>query len=135
VSSSFGSILLTGDIESKVERHLMKKYRAGLASDILIVPHHGSNTSSTMAFIAAVDPKLSIISAGYRNRYHLPNTKVLARYSRHSTDSDHRLLHTLLQTQSSGAISLVLKGDEIIKFQQFRKQSLKYWHHSVKNNE
>ena len=135
VSSSFGSILLTGDIENEIEQKLLKKYRAQLASDVLIVPHHGSNTSSTMAFIAAVNPKLSIISVGYNNRYHLPNTKVLARYARYSTYSDHRLLHTLLQTQSSGAISLVLKGDEIIKFQQFRKQSLKYWHHNAKNNE
>ena len=81
VSSSFGSILLTGDIENKVERRLLKKYQAQLASDVLIVPHHGSNTSSTMAFIDAVNPKLSIISVGYKNRYHLPNTKVLARYA------------------------------------------------------
>jgi len=135
VSSTFGSILLAGDIENKIEKQLLKKDHAQLASDVLIVPHHGSNTSSTMAFIAAVEPKISIISVGYKNRYHLPNTKVLARYARYSTSSDHRLLHTLLQTQSSGAISLVLKGDEIIKFQQFRKQSLKYWHHNAKNNE
>jgi beta-lactamase superfamily II metal-dependent hydrolase len=82
-----------------------------------------------MDFITMVDPKLSIISAGYNNRYHLPSNKVLKRYRHHYADLKNRVL----QTHSSGAISLTLKEDKTLAFQQFRKQSLKYWHHNVQN--
>ncbi len=129
VSSPLGSILLTGDIENEIEQQLLQKYGAQLSSDVLIVPHHGSNTSSSMDFITMVNPKLSIISAGYNNRYHLPSNKVLKRYRHHYADLKNRVL----QTHSSGAISLTLKEDKTLAFQQFRKQSLKYWHHNVQN--
>ena len=125
VSSNSGSVLLTGDIENTVEQKLLKKYQNQLASDVLIVPHHGSNTSSIMPFIAAVNPKLSIISAGYNNRYHLPNHRVLKRYSQHHNGLNNRVL----KTYSSGAIKLILKEGVEIEYQQFRENARKYWHH------
>ena len=125
ISSDSGSILLTGDIESTVEEKLLNKYQKQLDSDVLIVPHHGSNTSSTMSFITAVNPKISIISVGYNNRYHLPNHRVLKRYRHHYNGLDNRLL----KTYSSGAISLILKQGVEIEHQQFRGNTRKYWHH------
>ncbi len=133
ISSAFGSILLTGDIENKIERQLLEKYSTQLDSDILIVPHHGSNTSSTMPFISAVNPEISIISAGYKNRYNLPNDKVLKRYAQyykqHHRHHYGQLENYVLRTSSSGAISLILNGESAIKFQQYRETSGKYWHH------
>ncbi len=71
--------LLTGDIDEKRERELVHYYSDVLASDILFVPHHGSETSSSEAFISAVNPQLSVISVGERNRYGHPNQTILDR--------------------------------------------------------
>ena len=79
VSSPGGSILLTGDIEKKAEYYLLKHKKDKLASDILVIPHHGSKTSSTLSFIKAVSPSVAIISAGLDNRYHFPHKTVIER--------------------------------------------------------
>jgi competence protein ComEC len=55
-----------------------------LRSEILLVPHHGSKTSSTAAFLDAVAPRVAIFSVGYRNRFHHPHPSVVARYSAHA---------------------------------------------------
>ncbi len=73
-------VLLTGDIEKAQEAALAERAGARLKSDILLAPHHGSNTSSTEVFLAQVRPKLVVIQAGARNRYGHPAPKVLARY-------------------------------------------------------
>ena len=71
--------LLTGDIEAEQEQALLAR-AAPLRSDILLVPHHGSRTSSTAAFLAAVQPDVSVVQAGYLNRYGHPAPDVMARY-------------------------------------------------------
>ena len=78
---SFGgtSLLFTGDIESGGERGMIE-HRAELRSTILKVPHHGSATSSTSAFIAAVHPEVAVISDGYLNNFHFPSPAVVERY-------------------------------------------------------
>jgi competence protein ComEC len=78
---SFGrtSILFTGDIESAGERALIEN-RADLQVTILKVPHHGSASSSTAAFIAAVHPEVAVISDGYLNNFHFPADAVVDRY-------------------------------------------------------
>ena len=73
------SILFTGDIESGAERALLAN-PGGLQSTILKVPHHGSRTSSTPAFVAAVHPAAAVISDGYLNHFHFPAPAVVARY-------------------------------------------------------
>lgn len=73
-------LLLPGDIEARAERELVARYGIELRSDILVAPHHGSRTSSTPAFIAAVEPDYVLFPAGYRNRYGFPNPRVLERY-------------------------------------------------------
>jgi competence protein ComEC len=70
-------MLLTGDIERMAEKALLP---AAVKSDVMLVPHHGSRTSSTPEFIAAVAPHWAIVAAGYRNRFGHPNSEVMERY-------------------------------------------------------
>ena len=80
VGSSGGSVLIPGDIERGRERWLVTHARRALGAEVLIAPHHGSATSSTPAFIAAVHPRFVIFTTGYHNRYGFPRQAVLARY-------------------------------------------------------
>ncbi|MBX9715413.1 MAG: MBL fold metallo-hydrolase, partial [Burkholderiaceae bacterium] len=75
-----GSALLTGDIERDQEIRLLRELPERLRSEVLVVPHHGSKTSSTAAFIDAVAPRVAVFQAGHRNRYGHPAAEVLARY-------------------------------------------------------
>lgn len=72
--------LLTGDIEREQELRLAGRFGEALRAGVLLVPHHGSRTSSTPLFLAAVQPELAIVQAGYRNRFGHPAEEVLARY-------------------------------------------------------
>jgi competence protein ComEC len=93
------SALLTGDVEAPGERRLVARARADpaseavrLRSDVLVVPHHGSRTSSTDAFLDAVRPAVAVIQVGYRSRYGHPAPDVVARYRAHGIPvvrSDH----------------------------------------------
>jgi competence protein ComEC len=78
---SFGrsSLLFTGDVESAGERAMLES-RRDLHATILKVPHHGSATSSTPAFITAVHPEAAVISDGYLNNFHFPADAVVERY-------------------------------------------------------
>jgi competence protein ComEC len=78
---SFGgaSLLFTGDIESAGERTMLAS-GGNLGATVLKVPHHGSATSSTPAFIAAVHPDVAVISDGYLNNFHFPSDVVVERY-------------------------------------------------------
>jgi competence protein ComEC len=73
------SLLFTGDIESVGERAMLAN-RADLHATILKVPHHGSASSSTASFIAAVHPAAAVISDGYLNNFHFPAAAVVERY-------------------------------------------------------
>jgi competence protein ComEC len=75
------SALLTGDIEAEQERALVEQHGARLKSDTLLVPHHGSQTSSTAAGRAAGQPAQAVVQAGYRSRFGHPHPAVLARYA------------------------------------------------------
>ncbi|MFV9614860.1 MAG: DNA internalization-related competence protein ComEC/Rec2 [Gammaproteobacteria bacterium] len=122
VSSTAGSVLFTGDIEKRTEQQLLIGYGRQLDADVLIVPHHGSKTSSTPAFITAVDPEISIFSVGYKNKFKFPNDKVMARYE--------RMEGTLLQTDKSGALSITLNNKTALVSEKYREKVRKYWHHT-----
>ncbi len=80
VMAAYGDrLLLTGDIESKAESVLVNVYGEKLQSRYLVVPHHGSNTSSTAAFLDVVGAEYGMVSAGYKNRYKFPRQRVLDR--------------------------------------------------------
>ncbi|MDQ7011392.1 MAG: DNA internalization-related competence protein ComEC/Rec2 [Mariprofundaceae bacterium] len=71
-------ILMPGDIEAEAERRLL---RAGLgAHHAMLVPHHGSHTSSTPALLQRVKPAVAIAQTGYGNRYGFPRPEIIARY-------------------------------------------------------
>lgn len=74
-------VLLTGDIESPQETLLLRREgEGGLRSEVLVVPHHGSKTSSSMAFVQAVAPQVAAVQSGYLNRFGHPRPEVVARY-------------------------------------------------------
>ena len=100
VNNTQHSVLLTGDILKKAERELLKEQSAKLDADILLMPHHGSNSSSINAFISAVSPQWAIASAGYRSRFKHPHKKVLKRYQTHNVD--------ILNTADDGAVQFHL---------------------------
>ncbi|WP_431102489.1 DNA internalization-related competence protein ComEC/Rec2 [Roseateles noduli] len=74
-------VLLTGDIEAPQEARLVRDEGGdGLRSEVLVVPHHGSRTSSTVAFVGAVAPRVAAVQSGYLNRFGHPKPDVVARY-------------------------------------------------------
>ncbi len=76
-----GLALLPGDIGSLIEQRLVREQPDALPAALLVMPHHGSRSSSSESFIDAVSPQLALIGAGHRNRFGLPREEVLARYS------------------------------------------------------
>jgi len=80
VKSLNQSLLLTGDIEKLTESHLDKTFPQQLSAEILVAPHHGSDSSSSQAFIQAVHPHYVLYPVGYLNRFHFPSQVVMARY-------------------------------------------------------
>lgn len=80
VAAGGGSALLAADIERQAEAELLARSPERLRADALLVPHHGSRSSSTPAFVAAVSPAVALVSVGWRNRFGQPSPVVLARY-------------------------------------------------------
>ena len=80
IANAAGSALLTGDIEARTEADLVRRSGDALRADVLVVPHHGSKTSSTPAFIAAVHPDTAVFTPGYRNRFAHPRPEIVERY-------------------------------------------------------
>ncbi len=80
ISTPAGQVLLSGDIEKPAEQYLVATYGTKLASSVLIIPHHGSKTSSTPAFIKNVAPRYAIVSYGFDNRYHFPHQQAMKTY-------------------------------------------------------
>ena len=111
-------LLLTGDIEAGAERELLASGEP-LAAQVLVVPHHGSETSSQPAFVSEVAPQWALFSAGYRNRHGHPREGVLARY--------HLIGADTMQTWRDGAIHLRLEGAEI-RPHGYRHRARRYWH-------
>jgi competence protein ComEC len=112
--------LLVGDIEQAQEQQLVASV-APLKADLLLVPHHGSKTSSSPAFLDAVQPKQAWIQSGYRNRYGHPVPVVLERYAERGIvvhDSPH-----------CGAMSW--RSDRFERIHCARSEEMHYWSHRV----
>ena len=114
------SILISGDIERKAERQLIDMYGDELYSTVLISPHHGSKTSSSEEFLAAVKPDWVLIPVGYKNRYRMPHQTVLQRYSEKNIQE--------LKTYQTGAILFRIgqKNSTLIPLN-YREIAEKYW--------
>ena len=116
-------ILLTGDIESPIESHLVRS--ASLSPvDIVTVPHHGSRTSSGDAFVNALRPSVAIVSAGYGNRWGFPKEDVVMRWQ----EAGARVLNTAV----SGAIHYRVCAEGGVQLQsEQRSRSRRYWHEAT----
>jgi competence protein ComEC len=120
IATATASALLAGDIEQPQEARLLAT-GAPLKADVLLVPHHGSKTSSSAAFLDAVQPQIALVQAGYRNRYGHPAPPVLQRYAeRHIrvVDSPH-----------CGAATWQSAQPQTVQCQ--RTQALRYWQHRL----
>lgn len=73
-------MLLSGDIEKPAEEYLIKTYGKKLASTVLLIPHHGSKTSSSPAFVKEIAPQYAVVSYGFDNHYHFPHEQALRSY-------------------------------------------------------
>jgi competence protein ComEC len=111
--------LLPGDLEAPQELRLVREAAPSLRADLLLVPHHGSRTSSTEAWLAAVQPKLALVQAGYRNRYGHPAAPVMARYAARGI--------AVVATPSCGAARWVSSQPDRVQCQ--RLDAPRYWWH------
>ena len=100
------SFLFTGDIKEKGEYDLVKTSGNRLKSTVLIVPHHGSKSSSTDMFIDKVGPEIVIIPVGWKNRYKFPAPEVLERYKARSCRT--------LRTDENGAVMMTTDGKALV---------------------
>ena len=114
------SVLLVADIEKKSEQRLLQQHADKLPATLLVVPHHGSKTSSTEQFVEAVHPRYAVFTVGYRNRYGHPKTEVVERYRAAGSE--------LLRSDEDGAI-VVDMDDQHFQIERYRKTHARYWHH------
>jgi len=114
-------LLLTGDISAAVEAQLLARDPAALRAEFILVPHHGSGGSSSQAFIDAVQPKLALVSAGYRNPHRHPRPEVVARYQAAGA--------TVINTAEQGALRFELAGTAL-STPAFARQPLRLWRRS-----
>ena len=115
-----GVALLTGDIEAEAEAWLVKTYHAGLKADVLVAPHHGSQTSSTDVFLNAVQPKVVLIPAGYRNQFGHPHDEVLQRYQAMQINTYN----------NSDDGSILVNMDNVLSVEAWRAREGRYWNYA-----
>ncbi|MEE8387704.1 MAG: DNA internalization-related competence protein ComEC/Rec2 [Acidiferrobacterales bacterium] len=118
ITAAAGSALIPGDIEREREAWLIEQSGSDLKSDVLIVPHHGSRTSSTTDFIDNVRAEIVLFPVGYRNRYRHPNRKVFSRYVRSGSQ--------MLISPRTGAVEITFSSKDR-KIAIYRQQKRRYW--------
>jgi competence protein ComEC len=124
ISTAQNSALLVGDLEQAQELRLVAELPGKtiiLKSDVLLVPHHGSKTSSSGTFLDAVQPQLAIVQAGYRNRFGHPAASVMQRYTERNIK--------VVDTAHCGAMRW--SSSEPKQFLCQREAAKRYWHHQV----
>lgn len=114
------TVLLTGDLETGQERSLIDRFGAErLRADLLLVPHHGSNTSSSARFLEAVAPRHAIAQSGYRNRFRHPSERVVDRYRTAGIE--------LLRNDRDGAITIEYGASGVPRIARSRVDDRRYW--------
>jgi len=97
---------------------MLQRYPGGLTADVLLMPHHGSKTSSTPLFLQAVGAPVAVIPVGYRSRFGHPKAEVLARYQAMGT--------AVWRTDLDGAVSVSL-SDKGAAISGWRHERRRYW--------
>ncbi|WP_332671172.1 DNA internalization-related competence protein ComEC/Rec2 [Aromatoleum sp.] len=113
------SALLTGDIERSAERSLVARSGPKLASDVVVVPHHGSRSSSSPAFVEAVGAEVAVFSVGNLNPFRHPHPAVWARWDASGARP--------WRTDSQGAVRIDVTADGVRTSAQ-RMLDARYWH-------
>jgi competence protein ComEC len=119
VVSAHGSMLLTGDIEQYAEQALLASVTNGLHANVITMPHHGSKTSSSPAFIRQVQPEIAIATVGYLNRFGHPKPEVMARYQALGSQT--------LRSDHDGAIVLDFTHGQLPQVIRWRAVEPHYW--------
>ncbi len=113
-------MLLPGDIEARTERELIRRNREQLGSTLLVAPHHGSNSSSTWAFVKAVTPRIVVYAAGYRNSFGHPTRRTRGRYL--------TLGATDFVTSTTGMLTVTLRAEHDAPIlTSYRQAHRRYW--------
>ena len=104
---SLGSIsfLFPGDIMAEAEKELVEISQKGLASTVLLAPHHGSTSSSTALFLDRVAPQIVAISSDWKNRFKFPHPAALQQYLRRG--------YQIYRTDTCGAIEFITDGENL----------------------
>lgn len=110
------ALLIPSDIELPSEQELLSRHADLLRADVLVAPHHGSRTSSTEPFVAAVQARHVVFTVGYRNRFGHPKEDVVDRYA----------ASTMHRTDQQGAVLVDLATTGVTVSHQ-RDQSPRYW--------
>lgn len=113
-------ILLAGDIEKRGEQRLLTLHPDQLPANLLVVPHHGSASSSHLALIAAILPDYAVFTSGYRNRFGHPKPEIVQRYL--------DIGATLLRSDQDGAILIEMNKDGL-SVERYRGSHQRYWMH------
>ena len=119
ITAVAGSALLAGDIERAAERGLVAGPGRKLASDVVVVPHHGSRSSSSPAFVDAVGAQVAVFSIGNLNPFRHPHPTVWARWDAAGTRN--------WRTDSQGAVRIDVTADGVRTVAQ-RMLDARYWH-------
>jgi competence protein ComEC len=121
IAAPGGRVLIAGDIERAAERELLQRAPELLPAEALLVPHHGSATSSSPEFVEKVAPRYAVFAVGYRNRFGHPRADVLERYRDAGS--------TLVRTDTAGAVEMrFAPGSLQVGLQ--RERARRYWHES-----
>jgi competence protein ComEC len=116
-------LLITGDIGEVIERRLVREQAAAIAADVLTVPHHGSRHSSSPDFVAAVAPRLALVSSGHRSRFGHPHPDVVQRYRQAGAQ--------LEGSAEAGMIRLRLDHHGVGPVQRWRDRQRRFWHETA----
>lgn len=125
ITTAYGSVLIPADIDRNSEQQLLGSAYEKLPSTVLIAPHHGSLTSSSIEFVRQVDPALTVFTVGYRNRFDHPREAVAHRY--------RELGNTLLRSDWHGAVLVRFEKSGLL-VDSWRQVRPRYWQQKFPEN-
>lgn len=118
ISTGNHHVLLAGDIERGTEKRLLEEHADKLPATLLVVPHHGSKSSSSAAFVQSTHPSYAVFTTGYRNHFHHPHPDTLERYRTIGSE--------LLRSDTNGAIIVEMDAQRFA-VESHRTRHARYW--------
>ncbi|MCC5866925.1 MAG: DNA internalization-related competence protein ComEC/Rec2 [Gammaproteobacteria bacterium] len=120
IRAAGGSLLLTGDIEYWGESSLLAA-GTDLQHSLVVVPHHGSMTSSSLPLVAAVSADVALVSAGHDNRWNMPRDEVVARWRNEGA--------SVFNTAETGALEIRVSAETGVEIAEgWRERRRRFWH-------